>query len=481
VYRASVSELTRAVLGALVAVVALTLLIAACTDDAEQAAGTTAPARTPAELAASGGDATVDNAGAQAFAQPVNGLDRDEQQAFVVGNNFFNDNWVTAPASTTARDGLGALFNAQSCSSCHFKDGRAEPPSVESPEELGLLLRLSVPGEDDHGGPAPHPVYGGQLQDRAVAGAPIEGTIGVSTTEVRGAFEDGTPYTLQAPGYTVDEPGYGPLSPDTMISPRIAPPVFGVGLLEAVTESTVRELAAAQAEAGEGISGRPNVVWSPSAGDMVLGRFGWKANVATVEEQTAGAFVGDVGITSWLHPEQSCTSAQLECLAAPNGGDPEVSDDKLDRVVFYTRTLAVPARRDVGDATTARGEDLFEQLNCSACHVSELRTGDADVEALSNQTIRPYTDLLLHDMGPGLADGRPDGEAGPSEWRTAPLWGIGLTDEVNGHTRFLHDGRARDLTEAILWHGGEAEAAREGFLGLSRPQRDDLIAFLNSL
>jgi CxxC motif-containing protein (DUF1111 family) len=257
--------------------------------------------------------------------------------------------------------------------------------------------------------------------------------------------------------------------------------VFGVGLLEAVPESTVRELAAAQAEAGDGISGRLNLVWSPSTGEMALGRFGWKANVATVEEQTAGAFLGDVGITSWLHPDQSCTPAQVECLAAADGGTPEVSDDKLDRVVFYTRTLAVPARRDVGDAATTRGEELFGQLNCSACHVPELRTGDADVAALSDQTIRPYTDLLLHDMGPGLADGRPDGEAGPSEWRTAPLWGIGLTDEVNGHTRFLHDGRARSLVEAILWHGGEAEAARKGFLALTRPERDDLIAFLNSL
>lgn len=480
-HRASVSELTRAVLGALVAVIALTVLIAACTDDAEQASSSTAVDPSAAELAASGGDATVDNVGAQAFAQPVNGLDADQQRAFVVGNNFFNDNWVTAPASTTARDGLGALFNAQSCSSCHFKDGRAEPPTVESPEELGLLLRLSVPGEGDHGAPAPHPVYGGQLQDRAVNGVPVEGSIGLTTTEVRGAFDDGTPYTLQAPSYSVGDPGYGALSPDTMISPRIAPPVFGVGLLEAVPESTVRELAAAQAAAGDGISGRPNLVRSPATQSMQLGRFGWKANVATVQEQTAGAFHGDIGVTSSLHPAPDCTPAQPACLAAPDGGAPEIGDEKLARVVFYTRTLAVPARRDVGATSTSRGEELFGAIGCSACHVSELRTGQADVAALSNQTIRPYTDLLLHDMGPGLADGRPDGEANGAEWRTAPLWGIGLTDEVNGHTRFLHDGRARDLSEAILWHGGEAQRSRDGFVALSRGDRDDLIAFLNSL
>jgi CxxC motif-containing protein (DUF1111 family) len=399
----------------------------------------------------------------------------------VVGNNFFNDNWVTAPASTTARDGLGPLFNAQSCSSCHFKDGRAEPPSVESPEERGLLLRLSVVGTDEHGGPAPHPAYGGQLQDRAVNGVAPEGTIAISSSEVRGAFDDGTPYTLSAPEYAVADAAYGALSADTMISPRIAPPVFGVGLLEAVPDRTVRELADAQARAGEGISGRPNLVWSPATESMELGRFGWKANQASVEDQTAGAFLGDVGITSRLHPDQDCTFAQLDCRAAPGGGEPEVTDEKLDRVVFYTRTLAVPARRDVGDTATDRGEALFGELGCSACHVAELRTGDSDVEVLSNQTIRPYTDLLLHDMGPALADGRPDGDASGTEWRTAPLWGIGLTDEVNGHTRFLHDGRARNLTEAILWHGGEAQGSVDGFLALPREERDDLIAFLDSL
>ena len=480
--RSSTREVTVGALAALVAVVALTLAISACTDDPATTGetATTSPP-TAAELAASGGAATVDNAGAQAFAQPAPGLDDDQQRAFVVGNNFFNDNWVTAPASTTARDGLGPVFNAQSCSSCHFKDGRAEPPSAASPEELGLLLRLSVPGEDDHGGPVPDPTYGGQLQDRAVDGVPAEGTIAIDHQEVSGTFDDGTPYTLVGPEYSVADTAFGALGQDAMISPRIAPPVFGAGLLEAVPESVVRDLAAQQAEADDGISGRPNLVWSPTAGALQLGRFGWKANVATVEEQTAGAFHGDIGITSRLHPDQDCTFVQLDCLAAPGGGEPEVTDEKLDRVVFYTRTLAVPARRDIGDAATDRGEELFGELGCSACHVPELTTGDSDVEVLSDQTIRPYTDLLVHDMGPGLADDRPDFAAGGSEWRTAPLWGIGLTDEVNGHTSFLHDGRARDLSEAILWHGGEAERSRDGFLALPREERDDLIAFLDSL
>lgn len=478
-------QVVTGVLSALATTVGLTLGIAACTDDpAPGAAGvdTTRPDLVAAELRAeSGGAATVDNTGANAFAQPSPGLSDEERRAFVVGNNFFNDNWVTAPASTTARDGLGPLFNAQSCSSCHFKDGRGAPPSDEDPEELGLLLRLSVPGEGEHGAPVPHPVYGGQLQDRAINDVSAEGTIAIDGREITGTFDDGTPYTLIDPRYSVADPAYGPLGDDTMISPRIAPPVFGAGLLEAVPDETLRELASLQADADGDVSGRLNMVWSPAAQAMTVGRFGWKANVATVEEQTAGAFHGDIGITSFLHPLQDCTPTQSACVAAPEGGQPEISDDKLGRVVFYTRALAVPARRDVGEPVTDRGEQVFADLGCSACHTPELRTGDSDIEPLANQTIRPYTDLLLHDMGPGLADGRPDFGADGSEWRTAPLWGIGLTDEVNGHTRFLHDGRARDLSEAILWHGGEAQSARDGFLASSKDDRDALIAFLNSL
>ncbi|MFN7148893.1 MAG: di-heme oxidoredictase family protein [Microthrixaceae bacterium] len=493
-------QVVTGVLSALVTTVGLTLGIAACTDDSGPGAAgfdTTPPDLAAPELrTASGGGATVDNTGANAFAQPSPGLTGQELRAFVVGNNFFNDNWVTAPASTTARDGLGPLFNAQSCSSCHFKDGRGAPPTAEDPEELGLLLRLSVPGEGEHGAPVPHPVYGGQLQDRAINDAPAEGTIEIDEREITGTFDDGTPYTLIDPRYSVADPAYGPLGDDTMISPRIAPPVFGAGLLEAVPDVALRELAEQQRDASErdsgaggdedggsdgAVSGRLNMVWSPTAQAMAVGRFGWKANVATVEEQTAGAFHGDIGITSFLHPLQDCTVAQTACLDAPESGQPEITDDKLGRVVFYTRALAVPARRDVGEPVTDQGEQVFADLGCSACHVPELRTGDSDIEPLANQTIRPYTDLLLHDMGPGLADDRPDFGADGSEWRTAPLWGIGLTDEVNGHTRFLHDGRARDLSEAILWHGGEAQSARDGYLSSSKDERDALFAFLNSL
>ncbi len=290
---------------------------------------------------------------ATAFALPLRDLSILDRRAFAVGNNFFNDNWVTAPASTEGRDGLGPTFNAQSCSSCHFHDGRAEPPESIDDPELGLLLRLSVPGPD--GTPQPVPAYGDQLQDRAINGVPAEATVHLTYTDVAGHFADGTPYALQAPTYELADPAFGPLPAGLQISPRLAPPVFGVGLLEAVPEDVVLEAADAEDADGDGISGRPNHVVDVATGGTSLGRFGWKANVPTVEQQVAGAFHGDIGITTPLFPEQNCPPEQTACRAAPNGGTPEVDDAKLDRVTFYTRTLAVPARRDVGSTRHGRG------------------------------------------------------------------------------------------------------------------------------
>lgn len=431
-----------------------------------------------AELARQGGDATVAPAGRESFAQPVDGLSAEQRRAFFVGNSFFNDNWVTAPASAEGRDGLGPIFNAQSCSSCHFKDGRGRPPDDEEDPTRGLLLRLSV--VDDDGEVVPHPTLGSQFQDRAVQGVTAEGRVRIERTELAGTYADGTPYVLVAPRYVLLAPDGTPIE-NVLVSPRVAPPVFGVGLLEAVPEAAVLALADPDDADGDGISGRPHLVPGPDGGAPRLGRFGWKAAVATVEAQNAAAFQADVGITSTLHPEQPCTTAQADCLAAPDGGRPELDDAKLARVTFYTRTLAVPARRAVTAPDVARGAELLRELGCTGCHVPSLPTGPADVPALAHQEIRPYTDLLLHDLGPALADDRPDGDATGREWRTAPLWGIGLTATVNGHTRFLHDGRARDLAEAVLWHGGEARAARNAFRRLAAEDRAALLAFLGSL
>jgi CxxC motif-containing protein (DUF1111 family) len=454
-------------------IVASALLVAACSG--EQAASTSAP--TIDDLTRSGGAATVTGNVNNAFGQSLPGLDREQRRAFNVGNNFFNDNWVTAPASTGGRDGLGPVFNAQSCSSCHEFDGRAAPPQSADDPRRGLLIRLSVAGAD---GVMPDPVYGDQLQDRAINGVAAEGSIVITTDEIQGVYADGTPYTLQRPEYAIADLGYGPLADGVMLSPRIAPAVFGVGLLEAVPDEAIRASADPDDADGDGISGRVNVALDPD-GNEVVGRFGWKASVATVEQQNAAAFHGDIGITTPLRPEVVCSAAQTQCAAAPDGGNPEVDAQKLGRVTFYTRSLAVPARRDAGSADTAAGEQTFSELGCASCHSPAMTTGESELADLANQSIRPYTDLLLHDMGDGLADGRPDGQATGSEWRTAPLWGIGLVDDVNGHTRFLHDGRARSLEEAILWHGGEAESAQRGFVALPADERRQLLMFLESL
>ncbi len=457
-------------------VTAAVLVLVACTADDEPSA---APP-SPQELADQGGDATVEVAGTSAFAQPVPGLDSEQRRTFAVGNSFFNDNWVTAPASAEGRDGLGPLFNAQSCSSCHLRDGRGQPPTAPDDPERGLLLRLSVLDAD--GDLQPHRTLGGQLQDRAVRNVPVEGTISITTTEQPGEYADGTPYTLLAPRYEVLDADGEPID-GLLVSPRIAPAVFGVGLLEGVPADDITAGEDPDDEDGDGISGRAHLVPDPASPDdaRVLGRFGWKAAVPSVEQQNAGAFAGDIGITSSVRPEEPCTRLQPECLSAPTGGDPELDDRKLGQVTFYTRTLGVPARRDVADRDTREGQQAFDALGCASCHLDELHTGPSEVAALDRQVIRPYTDLLLHDMGADLSDDRRDGDADGREWRTPPLWGIGLIEKVNDHTRFLHDGRARSLEEAILWHGGEATDARDQFLALDAKTRGKLLAFLESL
>jgi CxxC motif-containing protein (DUF1111 family) len=439
------------------------------------------PAYEPGEEL-SGGDTTVFDSGKNAFSLSARNLKGARRDPFFVGNSLFNRNWVTAPSSTTGIDGLGPTFNASSCSSCHFKDGRGAPPEAEAEPFLGLLLRLSIPGEDAHGGPLEEPVYGGQFNHRAILGVPAEGTSSVSYEEVPGAYADGTPYSLRRPTYRLADLAFGPIDPRVLISPRTAPFMIGLGLLEAVDEQVLLALADEDDADGDGISGRPNLVWDPKTGRTRLGRFGWKANQPGLEQQNAGAFVGDLGITSPMFPAENCPSAQAACAAAPSGGAPEVDQEKLDEVTYYSRLLAVPARRDFEVPEVLRGREQFRDAGCAACHTPVLETGSLDgFPELEGQTIRPFTDLLLHDLGDDLADGRPDFLASGREWRTPPLWGIGLVGVVNGHTLLLHDGRARGVAEAILWHGGEAEPAREAFRKMSAADRAALIRFLESL
>ncbi len=448
-----------------------------------------AAAAAPADEALSGGDTTVFITGANAFATKLRNISTQHRREFSVGNSFFNTNWVIAPASPDARDGLGPFFHTRSCSACHTLDGRGAPPGLEpagSEPSPALLFRLSLPGAGEHGAPLPVPAYGLQLQPKALPGLEPEGRIVTTWTEKPGQYPDGTAYSLLAPSYAPADWKYGPPPADLLLSPRIAMAIHGGGLLEAIPEADLAAAADPDDANHDGISGRLNQVWDREKGAVRPGRFGWKANEPGLLQQTADAFNGDMGLTSRLAPLENVTEAQRPAAARfPSGGQdggPEVSDLVLDRVVTYLRTLAPPARRNVADPEVVRGRALFDQVQCAACHRPEWKTGDVpDLTELANQTIRPWTDLLLHDMGEALADHRPDFLATGTEWRTPPLWGLGLQKVVNGHTRLLHDGRARNVEESILWHGGEAQNSTDLFKKLPAADRAALLRFLDSL
>lgn len=431
------------------------------------------------------------------FSHPTQNLSFEEEQEFKVGNGLFKKLWVSSPSSTQASDGLGPLYNARSCQGCHLKDGRGRPPEPGE-RAVSMFLRLSIKPQTEEqkalldSGKAPvipHPVYGGQLQSFAVPGLAGEGEMKITYEEVPVKLADGTVVSLRKPTYAIDNPGYGPLGEDTLISPRVAPPMIGLGLLEQVHEGDILANADPEDTDGDGISGRPAWVYDADNDTKVLGRFGWKGANPTVRAQAAGAFSGDVGISTpdKPNPYGDCTEAQEACYAQPNGvqprfGDTEAPDPVLDLVTFYSENLAVPARRNVDDPQVLRGKELFYAAGCTSCHTPKYVTRrDAPTKAHQFQLIWPYTDMLLHDMGEGLADDRPFGEANGREWKTPPLWGIGLTKTVNDHTYFLHDGRARNLLEAVLWHGGEAEAAKQAVVAMEQSDREALIKFLESL
>lgn len=430
--------------------------------------------------ALSAGSSTVFDQTREAYGLASPAMPAPLRDAFFLGRSLFRQVWVVAPAMDRDVSGLGPLFNRPSCAACHLKNGRGRAPEDPSEKMTTMLVRLSLPGAAAHGEPLPHPVYGDQLNDAAIPGIPAEGQARVRWEEHTEHFSDGTQIRLRKPRIEFSELAYGPMGTDVRISPRIAPPVFGLGLLENIPEEAILALAARQET--EGVSGRPNRVWDPVAQREVLGRFGWKANIGTLLHQTASALLGDLGITSPILELENCTATQALCLAAPSAGKPELESQRLAAMVLYQQSLGVPARREVDHPQVMRGARLFDSAGCGTCHVTALETGDhPSLPFLSRQTIHPYTDLLLHDMGEGLSDDRPDFLAGGREWRTPPLWGIGLTERINGHAAYLHDGRARTLFEAIFWHGGEAEPAREAARKMDKNQRAALLRFLQSL
>lgn len=416
-----------------------------------------------------------DSENAMTFPSP--GLTGMDELHFFVGNSFFNQNWVSAPASTTARDGLGPFFNAKSCSGCHIKDGRGRPPS-DNEISTGLLLRFWTGETDEYGAPSPDPNYGNQLQDRSVPEATVEGMISIEYEYIEGEYPDGTKYTLQKPIYSVNNPQYGNYS---KLAPRIARQLIGLGLIEAISEDSMQLWSDPNDDNNDGISGRINMVYDKRSNSYLIGKIGWKAEEAGIYQQVSKAFSRDIGITTELFIEQNGTEEQLDTLELSDAGTPEIEEEDLMKVVLYMQNLGVPVQRNYGDEDIIAGKQLFINIGCNDCHREETTTGNHEFENLSNQKIYPYTDNLLHNMGGMLADERVEYDAQGNEWRTPSLWGIGLFETVNGHTRYLHDGRARNIEEAILWHGGEAGSRKKSFMSLEKEERDKLIKFLNSL
>jgi CxxC motif-containing protein (DUF1111 family) len=444
-----------------------------------------------------GGAATVPARNdAFAFKQPSANLSKEDGLTFRMGEAMFDKLWVSSPSSTLASDGLGPLYNARNCLGCHQKSGRGHAPDGPEDDALSLAIKLAIPGQqadqiyeiEDFLATRPEPTYGSQIQDFNLPGHPAEARIEVTFEEFDVALYGGEIASLRRPTYALHDLGYGPLHPDVMVSPRVAPQMIGLGLLDAIPAEDILANADPNDANGDGISGRHNITWSVEYQRPMLGRFGLKAGAPTLRQQSAAAFAADIGISTPLFEagHGDCTTAQVECINAPHGdGDVrvfEVDEIGLDLVTFYSANLAVPARRDVDDPEVLRGKEVFHTTGCASCHTPSFVTHRLeDQPAQSFQLIWPYTDLLLHDMGPDLADNRPEGRATGQEWRTPPLWGIGLTGQVSGHTQFLHDGRARNILEAILWHGGEAEGQKTKVIDMPPADRTALIRFLESL
>jgi len=424
----------------------------------------------------SGGAATVFDASSRAFSIAINGLSDRNLLVHNTGDNTFDQTFVTPPSPIFT--GLGPVYNNISCINCHRNDGEGIPTTGFSTS--GLLMRISQQGTDANGGPLGINGFGTQIQDQAVIGAQPEATVNISYIDVTVSYPDGTTVTLRQPTYTLENP-YIPLPSNYLLSPRLAPPLIGIGLLENIPESTILSFIDANDANDDGITGKANYVYNPYTKKNELGRFGLKANTPTLLVQVATAYQQDMGVTSYVQPIESAYG-QVQMDVVHGDVQPELVDSLLNDVVYYVKTLAVPARRNVTDADVQQGAIIFNQVNCSGCHRPTIQTGvDVTLPQVSNQRIHPYTDLLLHDMGDGLADNRPDYLATGSQWRTEPLWGIGLLPVATGTPYYLHDGRARTLEEAILWHGGEAQKSKQQFMQLNSTQRNQLIKFLQSL
>lgn len=407
-------------------------------------------------------------------------MNDDEIDLFMLGKSFFRIPWVEAPSATTARDGLGPLFNANTCTSCHPGNGVGKVFTKEGNVHRALISKLSIPsnGSKEHQalkarlGLVPEPSYGPQVAINGVYGVPFEAKPILSYEELEVVYPDGEKATLLKPKPRFEKLGYGAMHKDVIVTNRLAPALIGLGFLEQIPQEDILANVDEKDSNNDGISGKANFV--NFAGKKRLGRFTWKASAATVKQQIAAAMSNDMGLTSPLFPDENCMPTQKECQNAPKGRDKfDVPMQRLDAVNFYMTNLKVPLPRE--DEKHKEGKELFEKVGCTSCHKASFKTA-------SGIKLAPYTDLLLHDMGEGLSDGRSEFLATANEWRTPPLWGIGLYDKVlKAKARLLHDGRARNYEEAILWHGGEAKNVKKRFMKLSKDERSKILHFLGTL
>lgn len=417
----------------------------------------------------------------RALSMPMALLDSEQKLGqFAAGRSLFNQMWVIAPSNDADIDGLGPLYNSISCLACHPGNGRGRAPDGPTEKMRSMLVRLSVPGENPFHS-KPHPVYGGQLQEFAVPGVPSEGRAELHYEYSTITLSEGETAILRKPSIQLVNPGYGDFG-EVLTSARIGPALVGMGLIDMIDKQEIVSWQDPNDANADGISGRVNWIWDDIMQTRKIGRFGYKANIVSLDRQTANAFHEDLGLTSALFPDENCSAIQHDCQKAVSGGEPELTSEQLHAVNFYLKFLAVPAPRNPDNPEVIRGRAVFDEAACAACHRPQIRTQEnTNPKTFADRLIAPYSDFLLHDMGEDLADNRPDNGATGTEWRTAPLWGIGLAEQVGDKVGYLHDGRATTLLEAILWHGGEGQKSRDAVINMPKSDRDALLEFLNSL
>lgn len=423
-------------------------------------------------------------AGTTGFKKSYSGLNNDEIDIMMLGKSFFRIPWVEPPSATTARDGLGPLFNANTCTSCHPNNALGSVYNDEGGISRSMVVRLSIPTDNSQehqailkkSGFIPEPTYGAQLAMNGLQSVPYEGKLKITYGSKEVVYPDGHKVQLRVPTYELTHLQYGKLHDEVAISVRKAPALVGLGLLEQLDDATILQNEDVEDANNDGISGKANMVYSIEYDDYRVGRYTYKGSAPTVKHQSAAAFHNDMSLTTTLFPMDNCTKVQEACLKAPKARDKiDVPNIRLDAINFYLTHLKVPVSSKKVTQKVQEGKKLFSQIGCAKCHIPELKTKEG-------VSVKAYTDLLLHDMGEGLSDGRVEFEASKTEWKTPALWGINsYAKAIKKAPDYLHDGRARSLEEAILWHGGEAENIKEKFMHLNKQQREQIIQFLGTL